>query len=87
VSIHGPVVAYTVYVVVVRGVTVMVFVLLFPGYHIKLVAPDAVNVAEPPTQIEVLVAEIDTVHAGLIKTERTNNRLSRRNFLMTGFFG
>jgi hypothetical protein len=58
-----------------------------PPVHTKEFAPDAVNVAEPPTQIEVLVAEIDTVHAGLIKTERTNNRLSRRNFLMTGFFG
>ena len=43
----------TVYTVVTLGVTVTFVPVEAPGIHVYVVPPDAVNVAELPTQIEV----------------------------------
>lgn len=60
----------TVYVSVEPGVTVTVAVVALPALalHVYVVAPDAVNVTDPPPQITVLEAAIETVGVGVTFT-------------------
>ncbi len=69
VEVQLPLLPVTVYKVVVVGITVIGFPIIFPGLQVYVRAPDAVRVADDPLQITVGFDVAFTVGIGLTNKE------------------